>query len=596
MKRYLLLLTFMTLAGLHCWSQTVIPWNQRRPDLYYYDTVWIDSNIMENSSTYLYYYSTLNDYAVSRDWISAYPYDCYLGRTCITDAPMKVLGIAAPVFISTRFAGEVDTTMAGRLPEYFILYQHEGDSIHYVDQTRWDTNTPQYLFEMYLGVQQTSPTIDDTFALYEAYFEKPVIVHDTFYVGGTTHNNQQPGFNSEYHNFAYFHLTTRYPFFKRCVPNQDIALNPYPKYHIRKYYQPCRFVPPDDPYIEVTYDTSIIYIWNDSIANVYTNSDSNHLFYALSGNWLPPNTWLPFFAIFDTNYVPGMGSYSDSCLAPTGLHIEGMNKADSSVTLAWNAGGETMWKLSVTPLGTNVNNGLIVESDINYLQVSGLDTSTWYVARVLAMCDTDVFGDWSDTVTFIIGTPPPEPDTTTCPKPEGFQIWSVGVVSAVLIWDAGEATSWEIELGKAGTLPGEGDITPMTETYKMFDGLDTLTWYWARLRTVCGADWYSNWTDTLQFYIPGSGGGQNPDDTNNVVAIVEQNTYMMPNPAREEVTVMSSFRVKAVELYGADGKLLQHKEVDAVGTTLDLKGLPAGIYFVRVVTTAGMTTKRLVIE
>ena len=74
------------------------------------------------------------------------------------------------------------------------------------------------------------------------------------------------------------------------------------------------------------------------------------------------------------------------------------------------------------------------------------------------------------------------------------------------------------------------------------------------------------------------------------------NRFKMPNPAREEVTVASSFRVKAVELYGADGKLLQHKEVNAVGTTLDLKGLPAGIYFVRVHTTAGVTTKRLIIE
>ena len=74
------------------------------------------------------------------------------------------------------------------------------------------------------------------------------------------------------------------------------------------------------------------------------------------------------------------------------------------------------------------------------------------------------------------------------------------------------------------------------------------------------------------------------------------NRFKMPNPAREEVTVASSFRVKVVELYGADGKLLQHKEVNAVGTTLDLKGLPAGLYFVRVYTTAGVTTKRLVIE
>ena len=103
------------------------------------------------------------------------------------------------------------------------------------------------------------------------------------------------------------------------------------------------------------------------------------------------------------------------------------------------------------------------------------------------------------------------------------------------------------------------------------------------------------------FYIPsnGSGGPDNPDnpnDTTQAVNPVEQYTYLMPNPARDEVTVASSFRVKAVELYAADGKLLQHKEVNAVGTTLSLEGLPAGIYFVRVRTSAGVTTKRLVVE
>ena len=77
---------------------------------------------------------------------------------------------------------------------------------------------------------------------------------------------------------------------------------------------------------------------------------------------------------------------------------------------------------------------------------------------------------------------------------------------------------------------------------------------------------------------------------------MEQYTYLMPNPAREEVTVMSSFRIKSVELYGSDGKLLQTKEVNGVGTKLSLEGLPAGVYFVRVRTSAGVTTTRLVVE
>ena len=117
-------------------------------------------------------------------------------------------------------------------------------------------------------------------------------------------------------------------------------------------------------------------------------------------------------------------------------------------------------------------------------------------------------------------------------------------------------------------------------------------------RTLCDTDFWSGWSDTVQFHVPMHHVGDTTggDTTGNGITLAEQYTYLMPNPAREEVAVMSSFREKALELYGADGKLLQRKEVDAVGTTLDLKGLPAGIYFVRVVTHAGVTTKRLVIE
>ena len=124
----------------------------------------------------------------------------------------------------------------------------------------------------------------------------------------------------------------------------------------------------------------------------------------------------------------------------------------------------------------------------------------------------------------------------------------------------------------------------------------TDAWYWARVRVVCDSDFWSDWTDTVRFYVPNQHTGSGPDDTTQAINLVEQYTYLMPNPARDEVTVASSFRMKTVELYAADGKMLQQVEVNAVGTTLSLEGLPAGIYFVRVRTGAGVTTKRLVVE
>ena len=537
-------------------QQTLIPWNQRKADLYYWGSNWVDSNLMASPNENLYQEVSFN--------IS----DLFIGRACVTSLPMRVIGIAAPVKIdNTGFTP--GSTSETRLPEYYRLYQQEGDSIVLVKEIRWDTATPSFLFEERAKTWLAESR--DTFDLYEAFFEKPIMVHDTFYVGGTTHNNLGYGNHPDHPNwFMYLtHRLTQYGIFYRCCWPEHAnahAIAPNPPYYIRKYFWPYDVVYPlpNNNNNGITFDTTTMEKVVDSIR------------------------WLPFFAIFDTNFVQGMGTYDDSCLAPEGLHIEGM--VMDGVTLAWNAGGETMWKLSVAPLGTNVNNGLLIQTPINYVEVSGLDTAQWYVARVLTMCDTDVFGDWSDTLMFYL---PGLGDT--CLKPQNLQA-SVSEGEVVLQWSVTSNMShWELEMGMVEMGMTGSQVYDMNQNWLTTAVQYTDAWYWARVRTVCGEDFLSDWTDTIRFFVP-STTPDNPDTTGNGISPVEQYTYLMPNPAREEVTVASSFRVKAVELYGADGKLLQQKEVNAVGTTMDLKGLPAGIYFVRVHTTAGVTTKRLIIE
>ena len=272
---------------------------------------------------------------------------------------------------------------------------------------------------------------------------------------------------------------------------------------------------------------------------------------------------------------------------------------ENNVAVAWNADGQTQWELSFWQVGTNPNDGLLEQTPINYMVIDSIELGHWYVAQVRTLCDTDVFGPWSDSLLLYIGNPA---DSVTCPTPTGLHVASTSVGKAMFVWDVNPAfMQCEIERAPEGTALGSGTVQPAATYFTALNGLDTATWYWARVRALCGVNWYSNWTDTVMFYVPGDGSGpDNPDttinDTTTAVTLAEQYTYLMPNPAREEVAVMSSFRVKAVELYAADGKLLQRKEVDAVGTTLDLKGLPAGTYFVRVHTTAGVTTKRLVVE
>ena len=570
MKKFLYLVVFVIASGVLVQAQTMdtIFWNQRRADLYYWGSNWIDSNVMAHPNEPLY-------------WMAAISVnDCYVGRTCVTPMPMRVIGIGAPVsFIKNDGAiYAVDTSMDNRAPEYYQLYQQENDSIHFVTEIRWDTATPLHKIQFHYGYhsnQYYSYNLTKVYDFYEAYFEKPIIVHDTFYVGGTHHNNYIWGIDGE----------NLHPAFAKTVPWTD-----YNPIYIDPLYEGTNALHTDPPYYIIKYfSTTPCANYNNSSDSIYDTTHFIKKYYS--------DHWWPFFAIFDTNFFPGVGSFDDSCMAPAGFHIENLGLTD--VSLAWNAGGATMWELSIAPMGENLSNGLLEQMPINYAYIDSLETGLWYTARVRTLCDTDVFGPWSAPLTFYLGN---AEDTVTCPSPAGLKVESTSVGKVVLSWTNNtEATSWQVEAGSVETPVGEGVVTTAPVPFTARSGLDTATWHWARVRSKCGTDWYSLWTDTVMFYIPsdttdGPDNPDNPNDTTQAINLVEQYTYLMPNPARDEVTVASSFRVKAVELYAADGKLLQQVEVNAVGTTLSLEGLPAGIYFVRVRTSAGVTTKRLVVE
>ena len=505
----------------------------------------------------------------------------FIGRPCITETPMKVIGIAACVYLGAEYYAHpsdfiwlfIDTVIANREPEYFKLYQIEDDSLYFINEVRWDTATPRYqvTFPMMkyddAAIAAGFMNPDTVFYLYEAFFEKPVTVHDTFVVGGTTWNNIVHGYDTELFENPYEgynwseHIPTQYVALRNA--NGNILCNPNPPYFYIKYLSPYHSV----------YNDSITYTWILDTTSFFKCEPQGY------------EAWWVFFAIFDTDFVYNecMGVWT------TGLYVEAVDTSGTA-TLSWDDSGVEQWQVSVAPLGVEADSGMLFASPINYLQVMGLDTGQWYVARVRTLCDTDFFGAWSDSVLFYV-------PGRSCVTPTGLHVVAVDSAMVSLAWDAGTATTWQVERGMCDLgMSNAQTVTTTTPALTVADLPFTDAWYWARVRVVCDTDFWSDWTDTVRFYVPNQHTGGGPDDTTQAINLVEQYTYLMPNPARDEVTVASSFRVKTVELYAADGKLLQSKEVNAVGTTLSLEGLPAGIYFVRVRTSAGVTTKRLVVE
>ncbi len=185
--------------------------------------------------------------------------------------------------------------------------------------------------------------------------------------------------------------------------------------------------------------------------------------------------------------------------------------------------------------------------------------------------------------------PPP-----ACRTPEGLTlVYAEGGV-ATLMW-TGSGSLWELSVCADGCEPEAGTVSQWNTRAATVNGLDTARWYAARVRSVCSHDdsiYYSDWSDSIMFFVPGNAGS----DPIAIETAVDRYTFLMPNPASSVVTVASSFRIGEVELYSLNGRRLLHRDVDGMQATLDISGLPAATYIVRITTNNGTAYKKLVVK
>ena len=110
----------------------------------------------------------------------------------------------------------------------------------------------------------------------------------------------------------------------------------------------------------------------------------------------------------------------------------------------------------------------------------------------------------------------------------------------------------------------------------------------AYVRTQCNDTLYGDWSAPLPFWM-GMTAIESP-------APIDAFIYLIPNPASGKVTVASSFHMSRVELFSLDGRQLLTSQANALALELDISGLPAATYMVRITTPAGIAVKRLVVR
>ena len=322
------------------------------------------------------------------------------------------------------------------------------------------------------------------------------------------------------------------------------------------------------------------------------------------------------------------------CARPTSVQVSDI--ATTSAVLSWTANnGETSWTLELDGVESPVN----VNS--NPFTLTGLFPQTHYTVRIKANCDTDNSSDWSTPVVFHTecGVYPVTDDNPYRDDFEGddvFVCWTSEPISGTDDWvlDFGYLIvnnsaffSWLGDEARLISLPL--DLTAVTDPYLFFKrkqsqgytDVDALSvWY----RTSATDEWHS----IAQYLFPTNGYEQaavalpQPSATYQIAFQAKSNNAegvyvddvvvgdfsvgisdnqpfevaVYPNPTTGYVTVESDAVGADITVFDAFGKLMMSSKVAAERTELNFCGFASGVYMVRIATTTGVSTFKVVKE
>ncbi len=83
--------------------------------------------------------------------------------------------------------------------------------------------------------------------------------------------------------------------------------------------------------------------------------------------------------------------------------------------------------------------------------------------------------------------------TTNCFEPLSVTVDQIGPTSAIIEWDPGNETAFEVEYGLSGFATGTGTVIQTSQVNLFIDGLAESTNYDAYVRSNCGSDGFSNY-------------------------------------------------------------------------------------------------------
>ena len=206
-----------------------------------------------------------------------------------------------------------------------------------------------------------------------------------------------------------------------------------------------------------------------------------------------------------------------------------------------------------------------------------------------------------------IDTIPHQSDT--CHTPYNLNKSHGGTGTATLTWEDPQMAAWELKIHKENDATYAEDAFFQTSNrYLSIEGLDTAAWYIANVRTKCDSTNYSEWSDSLRFYVFGQT-QTNPDDTTHTdpptppdsvgiqtLATATPQVDVFPNPTKGAVLVQCVSPMSKVELFTHKGTLIKELAPSSNNVELNLGSLSRGLYLVRVTTEHGVAVKKIIKE
>ena len=77
---------------------------------------------------------------------------------------------------------------------------------------------------------------------------------------------------------------------------------------------------------------------------------------------------------------------------------------------------------------------------------------------------------------------------------------------------------------------------------------------------------------------------------------VDNSVTVYPNPALNEVIITADNKIKSIQLYDAQGRIIMTRLMDDLESKLDMSSHSKGIYFIKITSEKGAQVQKLIKE